>query len=403
MLKNLKGEIMKKTLSLILAFILIFSVSFTMSACKKADETTRMEVDINPSIEFMLDKDGNVASVTALNEDGSIVISGEEFVGKSADEALSLMIKISKDAGYISEDDSAYEVTVSLTGNEDLYKDIKNKVNTYISKNNLNVTLKQAEGLSLEVLKAKVKLVKPEMTEEELIKLTKQEMLDTLKDARIETANLISEDMKNMYYQVRDSKIQIARSQEIYNLISTSQNSLVTQYGSFLNSVETAITGVENANMELFSSGGAYQQAYDSLFNAKKELMETKSRIAKLNPENPIEKIQIDTMNALLPTLESAITVAENTLNQVKETAQLSINNAITILKNTYQNLLDAETQLKETPEISQILNQNANEIETALNQAKDNAFKNFETEYNEMITNYNQKIASMKNELLNK
>ena len=394
---------MKKTLSLILAFILIFSVSFTMSACKKADETTRMEVDINPSIEFMLDKDGNVASVTALNEDGSIVISGEEFVGKSADEALSLMIKISKDAGYISEDDSAYEVTVSLTGNEDLYKDIKNKVNTYISKNNLNVTLKQAEGLSLEVLKAKVKLVKPEMTEEELIKLTKQEMLDTLKDARIETANLISEDMKNMYYQVRDSKIQIARSQEIYNLISTSQNSLVTQYGSFLNSVETAITGVENANMELFSSGGAYQQAYDSLFNAKKELMETKSRIAKLNPENPIEKIQIDTMNALLPTLESAITVAENTLNQVKETAQLSINNAITILKNTYQNLLDAETQLKETPEISQILNQNANEIETALNQAKDNAFKNFETEYNEMITNYNQKIASMKNELLNK
>ena len=403
MLKNLKGEIMKKTLSLILAFILIFSVSFTMSACKKADETTRMEVDINPSIEFMLDKDGNVASVTALNEDGSIVISGEEFVGKSADEALSLMIKISKDAGYISEDDSAYEVTVSLTGNEDLYKDIKNKVNTYISKNNLNVTLKQAEGLSLEVLKAKVKLVKPEMTEEELNKLTKQEMLDTLKDARIETANLISEDMKNMYYQVRDSKIQIARSQEIYNLISTSQNSLVTQYGSFLNSVETAITRVENANMELFSSGGAYQQAYDSLFNAKKELMETKSRIAKLNPENPIEKIQIDTMNALLPTLESAITIAENTLNQVKETAQLSINNAITILKNTYQNLLDAETQLKETPEISQILNQNANEIETALNQAKDNAFKNFETEYNEMITNYNQKIASMKNELLNK
>ena len=403
MLKNLKGEIMKKTLSLILAFILIFSVSFTMSACKKADETTRMEVDINPSIEFMLDKDGNVASVTALNEDGSIVISGEEFVGKSADEALSLMIKISKDAGYISEDDSAYEVTVSLTGNEDLYKDIKNKVNTYISKNNLNVTLKQAEGLSLEVLKAKVKLVKPEMTEEELNKLTKQEMLDILKDARIETANLISEDMKNMYYQVRDSKIQIARSQEIYNLISTSQNSLVTQYGSFLNSVETAITRVENANMELFSSGGAYQQAYDSLFNAKKELMETKSRIAKLNPENPIEKIQIDTMNALLPTLESAITVAENTLNQVKETAQLSINNAITILKNTYQNLLDAETQLKETPEISQILNQNANEIETALNQAKDNAFKNFETEYNEMITNYNQKIASMKNELLNK
>ena len=394
---------MKKTLSLILAFILIFSVSFTMSACKKADETTRMEVDINPSIEFMLDKDGNVASVTALNEDGSIVISGEEFVGKSADEALSLMIKISKDAGYISEDDSAYEVTVSLTGNEDLYKDIKNKVNTYISKNNLNVTLKQAEGLSLEVLKAKVKLVKPEMTEEELNKLTKQEMLDTLKDARIETANLISEDMKNMYYQVRDSKIQIARSQEIYNLISTSQNSLVTQYGSFLNSVETAITRVENANMELFSSGGAYQQAYDSLFNAKKELMETKSRIAKLNPENPIEKIQIDTMNALLPTLESAITIAENTLNQVKETAQLSINNAITILKNTYQNLLDAETQLKETPEISQILNQNANEIETALNQAKDNAFKNFETEYNEMITNYNQKIASMKNELLNK
>ena len=35
---------------------------------------TRMTVDVNPSVEFMVDDQNKVVSVTALNDDGSILI-----------------------------------------------------------------------------------------------------------------------------------------------------------------------------------------------------------------------------------------------------------------------------------------------------------------------------------------
>lgn len=60
-----------------------------------------MQVDINPSVEFILDADDKVLSVTALNDDGALIVAGEAFVGKTAEDAVELMASISTDAGYL--------------------------------------------------------------------------------------------------------------------------------------------------------------------------------------------------------------------------------------------------------------------------------------------------------------
>ena len=96
----------KRLLSLVLVMLLILGSAFQIVPCagsekKPAEGTyTRMTVDINPSVEFMVDDQNKVVSVTALNDDGSILIAGEAFIGKTPEEATELVVQLATDAGY---------------------------------------------------------------------------------------------------------------------------------------------------------------------------------------------------------------------------------------------------------------------------------------------------------------
>ena len=68
-------------------------VALSLASCSKAmpeeGSVTRMTVDINPSVEFMIDDQNKILSVTALNDDGSIlIVMSEERADESADEVL---------------------------------------------------------------------------------------------------------------------------------------------------------------------------------------------------------------------------------------------------------------------------------------------------------------------------
>ena len=80
---------MKKMLKCLLSIMLVFFLMIALVACKEKEkgELSRVTIDINPSIEMMVDEDQKVLSVSALNDDGSIIISGEEIVGKDVEEA----------------------------------------------------------------------------------------------------------------------------------------------------------------------------------------------------------------------------------------------------------------------------------------------------------------------------
>ena len=80
---------------------------------------TRMTVDINPSVEFMIDDENKVISATALNDDGSVILVGEAFVGKTPEEAVELMLTVATETGYlvkgnVQATDNA--VKISVTG-----------------------------------------------------------------------------------------------------------------------------------------------------------------------------------------------------------------------------------------------------------------------------------------------
>ncbi len=80
----------KRILSVLLATAMLLATTVMLfTSCGKKDATppegtyTRLTVDINPGVEFMVDDQNKVVSVTAPNDDGSILIAGEAFVGKT--------------------------------------------------------------------------------------------------------------------------------------------------------------------------------------------------------------------------------------------------------------------------------------------------------------------------------
>ena len=108
----------KRFIGLFLLFAIALSaISFTSCSTAKPEEgsVTRMTVDINPSVEFMIDDENKVISVTALNDDGSILIVGEAFVGKTPEQAIEMMISLASDTGYLVQGNvDASENTVKI-------------------------------------------------------------------------------------------------------------------------------------------------------------------------------------------------------------------------------------------------------------------------------------------------
>ena len=67
----------KRIVALLLALSSAFAVC-SLGGCKKKNpEASRMTVEINPKVEFILDKDNKVVSATALNDDGAVILAGE--------------------------------------------------------------------------------------------------------------------------------------------------------------------------------------------------------------------------------------------------------------------------------------------------------------------------------------
>ena len=102
---------------------------FALSYCKKPQNSnnsslsnaTYVNLDINPEIELIVDKDNKVVSVYGVNEDGKVLLFGEDgIVGKKIDEAVQKITDLAVELGYLTEDNKVITTTIS--------SDIKTKI-----------------------------------------------------------------------------------------------------------------------------------------------------------------------------------------------------------------------------------------------------------------------------------
>ena len=400
---------MKKRLISIFLLCTLFltAISFTSCSNAKPEEgsVTRMTVDINPSVEFMIDDQNKIVSVTALNDDGSILIVGEAFVGKTPEEAIEMMVTLASDTGYLVQGNaeaSENTVKISVSGDskyaEQLKKDITKKANDTLKALDINGTVEKVEALEIDALR-QMALSTALYTEEEISTMDEDQLYKVISAGRIETALLLTEEMRSAYYSAKEYKISFAQREETARIIKELgglYNLTHTAYKTALDVYSTAITELDNFRYEmLVSPESEYQKSLTELREAKIELLKQKNYTASLNvngeeyasatvtlqltEENynkmlaAYEKIGTD-LNAALEALIAKLRQAESKLTELEDT------------------LFDENIEAK--------LQENAAEIEANLNAAKDGFFAEFESAHAEDIAAIEETLLAKKQQL---
>ena len=87
----------------ILLAIVIGVIALNNKKANAKEYNAIVQVDVNTSIQMVVDEENKVLSITGLNDEGKMIIYGEAIVGKNLDEALEIIVKIETDLGYLVE------------------------------------------------------------------------------------------------------------------------------------------------------------------------------------------------------------------------------------------------------------------------------------------------------------
>ena len=406
-----------KCLSLALCLCLLIGMALPLASCNKSEPTppegtyTRMTVDINPSVEFMVDDQNKVVSVTALNDDGSILIAGEAFVGKTPEEATRMVVSLATDAGYlvkgeihVENTDESQKVEISVSGNSDyakeLAKNVKSDVEKYLKDNKITATVESVKAKTLDEMR-KVVIEDGLFTEDEVKDMTEEQLYKALAAGRIETAQLLTAEMREAYYRAKDYKISFVEKQATADIISgmgATYKVLMSGYSTALAAYSTSIDKLDALRYSLLvDPESAYQKALASLRDAKEDLLKEKKLIFSVKDGDKTYaeisasfKLSEETYNKALKAVEDAGAAA----NKAMETA-------IAALREIETQLKALEEKLRENEDISAKLTAEAQNLEDTLNKAKDNFFAEFEAAHKSDIEKAEADLEAKKQELI--
>lgn len=406
-----------KCLSLALCLCLLTGMALPLASCKKSEPTppegtyTRMTVDINPSVEFMVDDQNKVVSVTALNDDGSILIAGEAFVGKTPEEATRMVVSLATDAGYLvkgeihtENTDESQKVEISVSGNSDYAKElaqnVKSDVEKYLKDNKITATVESVKAKTLDEMRAVV-VADGLFTEDEVKDMTEEQLYKALAAGRIETAELLTAEMREAYYRAKDYKISFVEKQATADIISgmgTTYKVLMSGYSAALVMYSTSIDTLDELRYSLLvDPESAYQKALASLRDAKEDLLKEKKLIFSVKDGDKTYaeisasfKLSEETYNKALKAVEDAGAAANKAMEA-----------AIAALREVETQLKALEEKLRENEDISAKLTAEAQNLEDTLNKAKDNFFAEFEAAHKSDIEKAEADLEAKKQELI--
>ena len=333
----------KRIFSLMLAVFLIIPCAFLFGACGGADngegtETNAkvMNVCLNPELEFVLDQNDKVLTVNALNEDGnniiSIAIDAEKtFEGLTADEAVNLFLELTKDNGYLITG-SNEEVSVKISGEaEELMSKIKNAANNFFAENGVN-SVRIIDGtINKDAILAEVKKCVLEYSEQELAGMTEGQLINLLKTSREETKNLLTQELKDAYYNMRLEKINIAELEALKKHVNLLSPEMAQLFNDAMKTLTDAVDNLEKAyNEQILAEESVYNKAKNTYVAAKEALLTQRLALAEAGFTE--EEL------ASLKALEDAVDEAESALASVKTavdgaiaTAKAAIDSAIAL------------------------------------------------------------------------
>ena len=400
---------MKKRIICLSMAILLLLTSMVLVSCGNAEpeegSVTRMTVDINPSVEFMVDDENKVVSVTALNDDGSILIVGESFIGKTPEEAVALMVSIATETGYLVEGNVAASentIKISVSGDtkyaEKLLQDVEEAANDTLKALDINGQIEKVEALNEEALRA-LALSTSLYTEEELAAMTEDQLYAVIAQGRVETALLLTEEMRNAYYAAKEYKISFAEREEVAKVIKSLGGLYTITHSAYKTSLDlysAAITKLDALRYDLLVSPESdYQKSLVKLREAKVDLLKQKTYIASLEVDGEEYLSATATLQLSEENYDKALAAYEELGRQ----ANAAMEALIAQLRQAEAKLIELEDTLFDE-NIEAKLAEKATEMEANLNSVKDAFFAEFEAAHAADITAIENALLEKKQEL---
>lgn len=382
----MKNLFKKISLCLVLMFMFIGSASLVGCNFGNGDKMQVLNLSVNPGVEFIVDQNDKVISVTASNEDGAYILEKfTTFTGMSAKDAALKFLELSEQYGFVvsgSTNGETFTISVSGEGAEDLYNDVKGKIQSKATE--LGLSIANMVEITKSELKDIVSECYQEYAQSDLADMTEEDLLAMLKQSRIETKDLHTEDERLEYYRDRAKTVIVTKIDEIVEyfnttvpaaikpLIQTSINFIENDVKNFIinqyNAIDSLLTEeAANAQAELnnyINTKKDYlakvQEYRDALeLNADADLSNDVANIDELKQQYETLKAQAKTiydelederlaiktevMNFVKTTLEAKITLLNSTIDAISEHISLNLNNIeneinvkLTELKNSY-------------------------------------------------------------------
>ena len=388
---------MKKTVATLCAVLTCATGICMMGSCgdKTAEaEKTVMNVSLNPSVEFVLDGKNKVVSVNALNEEGNLVVSAENFIGKDMDVAVTLFVEVSKETGFLVSGNAQVAnnaINVSFSGDAEqateLYNKVSAKVGEYLSKEKITATVQQSAAITEEKLEALVTECAPYIEAAKVQAMEYAELVEVLYESRKETAEMYSQELKNAYYEAKAFAMEKAELEVLKSQVTgLSQIALDVSYKAY----EEAVNALETLRMEtLVDAESEYQKALAAFREAKADYLAYRAEVAAM------EQTQVtETVLAALVEYENVVNAKEEVLLSIGKMANDGIDAAKTQLGVLY------DAVVKGIEDAAVKVGDFVGEISDKQKAAQEEFFTAFETNYAEAITAAKNEWANMKGSL---
>jgi hypothetical protein len=386
--------------------MILACVPFTACGASPEEGTvTRMTVDINPSVEFMIDDQNKIVSATALNDDGGILIVGEAFVGKTPEQAIEMTVSLAAETGYLVKGNVTADentVKISVSGDSRYAKKLSEAVNgkaaAVMETLDIAGKVEKVEAMKIEGLRA-LALSTSLYTEEEINAMDEATLYKVLAAGRVETAMLLTEEMRRAYYSAKDYKISFAESEETAKVIAAMGGLYTithTAYKAALDAYSLAITNLDEFRYDkLVSPDSEYQKSLAKLRDAKVELLKQRNYTATLE----VGGEQYASATVTLQASEAAYNTALAAYEQLGAALNTSLESLIAILRQSEAQLRQLEATLFDD-NIEARLQENASALEAKLNAAKDGFFAEFESAHADDIAAIEQSLLAKKQQL---
>lgn len=359
-----------------------------------------IQIDVNPSVEFVVDDSDKVLSVKGLNDDGKLILTDEEFENLSLKDAVSKLLNLEEKTNFLSETNKNVTLTLTIE-NKGVEEVLTNKLNQILksTQNNLstNIEIKFNTSKSIEDLKDYVNSIDiiknvQDLQYSELIGIVRKYHEDVRTLDSIALENLYLKSKTEYFEELKENKIK-----ELVNDLDDSYKTQIDRYNKLYLLVKETYNNLQATYESLYvDNNSPYKMALKDLEEVKDEiaLQEKKVEEAINNNQDVIgEKIILDLLKKKYETRLKALEYQEQIASEAYEYISNELEELLKELKDVKESLPESIKSIK----LSDIIDTEEKEKE-----CEESIKSTFITKYQNDIDNARKEKLERKESLIN-